>query len=237
MKRDMLSGAQSRPPPAFVMRVRARILPILGRAWDRINGYDTEKTVFGDEYRKMVSALDPSHTVGEVSGTGARPYTAIPIGAFKQMIRRVDVDRSRYDFVDIGCGKGRALILASQMGFRKVIGVELASELCQIARRNAVRLQERSPSLSPIEIVEADATLYEFPNTPLVVLLYNPFGPELLDKVIGRLAVSLNDSPRDAVLLYRWAVESQVLEAYPEFAMVDKTWAFRIYRYRRPVGG
>lgn len=39
-------------------------------------------------------------------------------------------------FVDLGCGKGRTLLIASEFGFKAVRGVEFAHELCEIARRN-----------------------------------------------------------------------------------------------------
>jgi Histone methylation protein DOT1 len=40
-------------------------------------------------------------------------------------------------FVDIGCGKGRAVCCAARLGVRKVIGVEYSPELCRIAEANA----------------------------------------------------------------------------------------------------
>src|SRR5215472_14564615 len=43
---------------------------------------------------------------------------------------------SGYAFLDLGCGKGRALLLASEFNFREVIGVELNPELAATALRN-----------------------------------------------------------------------------------------------------
>ena len=39
-------------------------------------------------------------------------------------------------FVDLGCGKGRVLLMAVECGFKRVVGVEFAHELCEIAKRN-----------------------------------------------------------------------------------------------------
>ena len=43
---------------------------------------------------------------------------------------------SSYTFIDIGAGKGRGLLVASEYPFRKVIGIELNSPLAGIARAN-----------------------------------------------------------------------------------------------------
>jgi predicted RNA methylase len=39
-------------------------------------------------------------------------------------------------FVDIGSGKGRALIIAAEYAFKRIIGVEYSPSLATICRRN-----------------------------------------------------------------------------------------------------
>ncbi len=46
--------------------------------------------------------------------------------------------------VDLGCGKGRVLLLASHWGFREVRGVEFAQELCEIAKKNIATYSSHS---------------------------------------------------------------------------------------------
>ena len=41
-----------------------------------------------------------------------------------------------YIFIDVGAGKGRGLLVASEYSFRKVAGIELNPELAAIARQN-----------------------------------------------------------------------------------------------------
>src|ERR1700722_13924342 len=43
---------------------------------------------------------------------------------------------SSYTFIDIGAGKGRGLLVASEYRFRRVIGIELNSSLVAVARQN-----------------------------------------------------------------------------------------------------
>ncbi len=47
----------------------------------------------------------------------------------------------RYTFVDIGAGKGRALLVAAESPFREVVGVELNPELAAVAERNIARVR------------------------------------------------------------------------------------------------
>src|ERR1700692_2548155 len=46
-----------------------------------------------------------------------------------------------YQFVDLGCGKGRAMIVASEFPFRSISGVELSPSLAKIARQNMDRVE------------------------------------------------------------------------------------------------
>lgn len=86
-----------------------------------------------------------------------------------------------YTFVDTGCGKGRAVLQASELPFRKVVGVEFAPDLVQIARANLGRWPAERRQCGSIEI-RCDAALkYDLPPGPLVLFFYNTFGSPLMD--------------------------------------------------------
>lgn len=87
-------------------------------------------------------------------------------------------------FVDVGCGKGRALIVASFYDFPKLIGVEYSGRLCRQARTNLTRCGVEP---SRYEIVSTDATTYDFPNGNLFVFLNNPFDALTIRVVLERL--------------------------------------------------
>src|SRR6185436_7767539 len=48
-----------------------------------------------------------------------------------------------YTFVDLGSGMGRAVLVASEFPFRRIVGVEIAAELHAIAGRNVRRYRGR----------------------------------------------------------------------------------------------
>ena len=84
-------------------------------------------------------------------------------------------------FVDLGSGKGRALIVAARLGFARVIGVEFVSELAEISRRN---LQITGLLAT---VIVADAGEWKPPTGPLCLYLYSPFSYEVMRRVAGEI--------------------------------------------------
>lgn len=125
-------------------------------------------------------------------------YSAIAPSVFREMIRRwrdtlADPVRgpAAYSFVDVGAGKGRALLLASELPFRKVIGVELSLELTRIAQRNVEHWQSAIPMggrpRAKMHVLTQDVLRFCWPRTSLLVYLYNPFACELVEALLERL--------------------------------------------------
>ncbi len=83
--------------------------------------------------------------------------------------------------VDLGCGKGRTLIVAAEMGFRAIEGVEYEAALVATARENLRRVGARAI------VLESDARRYHPPAGPCVVYLYNPFGLGIMRRVATNL--------------------------------------------------
>lgn len=120
--------------------------------------------------------------------------------AFDWMLKAVTRPLSAYTFVDLGCGKGRTLILARAYGFHKAIGVEFAQELAEIASNNILTIAKEYPGGA--SILHQDATQFVFPDGPFVVYLYNPFGPEVFEKVIHSLVQHLSLTSNDCYVIY-----------------------------------
>ena len=128
-------------------------------------------------------------------------HIAIDPGEFERAISALPIDLSPFTFVDFGSGKGRAVLLAAALPFRRVVGVELAPELHQIAARNLeASLPERRRA--DVELCCMDACEYELPDAPLVAYLYHPFGPEVLAPLARRVTSSFRRSPRSIFVVY-----------------------------------
>jgi SAM-dependent methyltransferase len=143
-------------------------------AFDRKWGVDTAKTV--PAWALVGAAPNRFH---------ARRYQASPAELIEASLASIVDEPSLFAFVDLGAGKGRALIVAARMGFAKVTGVELDGTLCAIARRNLAKL-----GLDRVEVAHMDAAEYAFPRRDLAVFLYHPFGAEVLGPVMERLKAS-----------------------------------------------
>ena len=167
-----------------------------------------------------------------VRGNAIR-YLPSPVSVTEWMLDRVDVDPAAVTFVDLGCGKGRVLLLAARRPFRRVVGVEISSELAAIARRNVERYRPPPPMRSEIDVINADVTTVELPETDLLVHLYHPFETKIFAEVLRRLEDSLAGKPRRvtiAYLAYTGAVES-VVDTLDRF-----TWMHQV-RHEQSVRG
>jgi len=125
----------------------------------------------------------PNKTVGNYyEGTNAY--------IFQKMISQVRLEPSRVTFVDFGSGKGKAMFMAAERGFRKVIGVEFSIELVETCRKNLEIFKAKSKSKTEFEILHMDASEYEIPPEANLLFFSNPFNEELTRKVIGNILKS-----------------------------------------------
>ena len=95
-------------------------------------------------------------------------------------------DLSRFTFIDLGCGKGRPLLVASGFHFKQIVGVEFARELVEIARRNLDIL-----GISNASVLHADVTDFSFPDGKLVIYMFNPFTEDVMLRIVEQLRHSL----------------------------------------------
>src|SRR5580704_1717125 len=83
------------------------------------------------------------------------PYQPTEPGLFTEMIERTveqaRVDLSEFTFLDLGSGKGRTLLMASDYPFRRIIGVELLPSLDEIARENLRQYKSESQRCFAVE--------------------------------------------------------------------------------------
>jgi hypothetical protein len=105
-------------------------------------------------------------------------------------------------FLDFGSGKGRVLLQASDLPFRKIIGVEFSSELHDIAVKNIGLYKSDGQECQEIEAVCMDFTQYEIPREPLVAFLYNPSSEAITAALVGNIARSLAENPRELWVIY-----------------------------------
>ena len=104
-------------------------------------------------------------------------------------------------FVDLGSGKGQALLVAGQLPFRRVIGVELNEEFSQCAKRNVERARPRLRARE-VDSVTANVLDWPIPDDTSVVFMCNPFVGETFHTVLGRIFESYDRRPRTIHIVY-----------------------------------
>ncbi|HWW23917.1 MAG TPA: class I SAM-dependent methyltransferase [Edaphobacter sp.] len=130
---------------------------------------------------------------------------------------------SHYTFVDIGAGKGRAMLLASQLPFHQVIGIELNPNMADIAQANldlwqsAHAADTTAPKIAPIRLLQQDALEYDLPRTPTLAFLFHPFEAPVLKALLRRIETHFAKRPGTFDLLYVNAECADILDKHPAF--------------------
>lgn len=157
------------------------------------------------------------------------PYQPSEPALFRQMLDALPVDPSQFTFLDLGSGKGRALLMASDYPFRRILGVELVPELHRAALDNIRKYHSPAQLCQTIESSCADAAEFVFPREPLVIYLFNPFPRSLLQRVLAHLEESLRQCPRPVFLLYHNPLLEPLLAANPLLRRIGGTHQFSLY--------
>lgn len=170
--------------PVIESDIGASLEVVLGSDFEKCLGIDFERIVNPDEI-----GLDRT----------ASRYQATMRETFFSLMASVDIDQDRI-FVDIGCGKGKILYYASQLGYRKCIGIELAVPLLAQAKANL----EVMKLDAEIELWERNAAFIEPEELAVgdVFYLYNPFGESIVDAFLKSLVQSQRISPRLIKIIY-----------------------------------
>jgi hypothetical protein len=138
-------------------------------------------------------------------------------------------DFSEYRFIDMRSGKGRVLFVAAEFPFRGVVGVEFSKTLHEEAVANLARYSHGSQRCTAIESVHANAMEYEFPEENLVVYMFNPFGPEVMGRILKNLEQSLERKPRHVVVVMLWPENWELVAGTAGMKEYRKTRRYHVY--------
>ena len=125
--------------PAFRAARRAECRSRAAREaeFDRAHGVETAETVL----------LDTLDVVGLHRNEGFS-YEAVDPDLFREQIAALRIDFPQYTFIDLGCGKGRTLLIAAQFPFRQVRGVEFAPACTPSPRRTSPSAAGRAAAVT-----------------------------------------------------------------------------------------
>jgi SAM-dependent methyltransferase len=142
-------------------------------------------------------------------------YQPTEPGAFHEMLdalqQHTGLDFHNFTFVDLGSGKGRTLLMASDYPFRRIVGVELLPALHRIAQENLQLYKKGAQKCFTLEPVCGDANEFPFPDDPLVIYMFNPLPESGMRRVCANLERSLRARPREVYVLYHNPLLEHVL--------------------------
>lgn len=189
--------------------------------FDRRFGVDTSGVLEPDEL-----GVD----AGKIDDAGG--YEPTERAALFRILKSLGVRYERFTFVDLGSGKGAALLYAAALPFKKVIGVELSPGLHRIAERNIARYRGRI-KCRDVASVCADAAAYAIPPGPAIFFLFNPFRGRTFETVAGNLERSLAADPREAFIVYHHTLaRHDALDRAARLEPVRRARDHTIYRFR-----
>jgi SAM-dependent methyltransferase len=207
---------------------------LLGLSWDFVRESlpDRRRQRYGDvdydwDYRVDTTSATLSWRT-RLLGLLSSPYQPVSPDLFEESMAGLAIPFGEFTFIDIGSGKGRALLLASSYGFGEVIGIELLPELNRIAQENIGRFSSRSRT-TPIAAHCGDATQFVVPPTPLAVFLFHSLPLPDLRKLLGNLARSLAEQPRPASIIYANPIFEEVVRGYSFFRKITGTNQYAVF--------
>jgi hypothetical protein len=177
-----------------------------------------------------------SATVGwrdRLLGVFHSAYQPTDPALFHEMLSRLDLDFRDYTFIDIGSGKGRTLLMASDYPFRKILGVELLPQLDLIACQNIAKYKSEKQQCFAIESCCVDAHDFRFPAEPTLLYLFNPLPRAGLVLLLDSLARSLAEHPRRCYVLYHNPLHDDVLSSRSWQKQNGSTHQYSVYEAPR----
>lgn len=142
-----------------------------------------------------------------------------------------------FTFIDLGSGKGRTLLMASDYPFRRVVGVELLPALHRIALENLAQYKNESQKCLALEALCGDAAEYPLPSEPLLMYLFNPFPESVLRRVLTNLEQSLLEHPRPVYVLYHNPLMENVLGDCAPLTKMGGTHQYSVWCAAIMAGG
>lgn len=168
---------------------------LASEGFDQRHGTDTAEMMLPSELGHIASS----------SGGSVHDYQTLSESELRMPLASLEhCGFQDFTFIDIGCGKGKPLLIASEFAFRRVIGVDISKSCIAIAKHN-IELFTRGnqKQIDRFQLVVSDAEFFTFPCGPLFLFLFNPFGLSTLEKMLDALKEALNDEQRKVLIAYR----------------------------------
>jgi len=196
--------------------------------FDATHGVDTQTF-------DLIDADMPDEALAE-----ATRYEPANVGVLHHLFRSLPFRHQDFHLVDLGCGKGRTLMVGAGYPFKAITGVELSPIAARIAKSNLSRNTRRfDAKCTNVEVHCENAIDFTVPPGNLFVTLYNPFLGTIFERCIEHLHEAAQADPtRKLWLAYinPWFCQ-QILEKsgyfrrVREYCPIPRQWAWSLWQH------
>ena len=186
--------------------------------FDLQHGVDTSGLIGG---RRLSSGRTHDRHITAYWGTAPSAFLDV-IARWNDSLTNSPYSARDYVFIDIGCGKGRAVMLASDHPFHQVVGVELHPALVSVAQKNLIKWKAFAHACNDIVVLNADALEFAFPDSQVLLYVFNPFDAHLTQLLLDRIqAVSLTRSA-DIDIIYMTPEHAHLFTLVPNLQLLSQ---------------
>jgi SAM-dependent methyltransferase len=182
---------------------------------DKISGIDTWGSISAEDLN-----LSPDL---------ASEYAPSSNKCLQQVLDSLNITE-RDSIIDLGSGKGSAIIFFAKYPFQKVAGVELSDRIYRISLANLKKLK-----LDRISLFHLDAEQFKDFDTYNYVYLYNPFPEAIMKKVLNNICLSLQNNPRSLAIIYKNPVAHQTIVntgIFQKISEFDTEFKHKLFLYK-----
>ncbi len=141
--------------------------------------------------------------------THATIYMPVSYDLLEAFFAEIKIDTFNH-FLDIGCGKARAMCVAAAYGIKKISGIELSKELNTAAKNNIAVCKQKYLS-TEFTIYNNDAFYFDIDDDVDCIFMFNPFDETIMGGVMENIETSLDSNPRVMKIIYINPIEKHVL--------------------------
>src|SRR6266700_1700346 len=196
-----------------------------------------KKTRYGDldydlEHSVNTTRANVSLRTQLMATLAGHPYFATEPWLFEQIMQALPADLRKFTFIDLGSGKGRALLMASDYPFQRILGVEFLPALHDAAKKNIEKYSSERQQCKQIESISMDARDFTFPSSPLVIYMFNSFPEPVFAEVLENLSRSVEQNIRQVYVDYRYLEFEALLQKCKWLEKVAGTEHWAVYKNR-----
>lgn len=187
--------------------------PILGRAFfvfEYVRSVIEERR---EAFDKRFGTDTSAPTFERDQKTDVHFYVPTTASVIDEIIGSIPIRPREFTFIDMGSGKGRALLIASEFPFKNIVGIELSEPLHRVAEENVKRYRSATQQCATFDLRCTDALDYDYGPEPFVLYMFDPFGRDILQKVLAKLEASLKAQPREAYVVYVYPQYEDLFQA------------------------